>query len=223
MWLWLFMNTQMSIWNLIFKPNVIIQWGCGKIFFVIWGYVLGRVICAWCRCAVVIHVVLYWWKMFCSSMEWAAIWCRALSSLNVKWWHTELWILCHWGQCAGCGCTVVGGAAKSKDRFSQAEIWYSHGGLHRGVGIFNLSLPLSHPLFSSASYHSKASLRVDMKWPNSTSSDMFLNCCAELLQKKAVQINSMASLRIWGLRSAIQKCNAATMEFQIEYSLANSQ
>ena len=33
---------------------------------------------------------------------------------------------------------------------------------------------------------SKASIRVVVKWPNNTSSDMVLNCWAELLQKKAM-------------------------------------
>ena len=60
MWLWLFMNTQMSIQNWIFKPNVIIQWDCGKIFFFFCCDILEGVICVWCRCMVVMHVVLCW-------------------------------------------------------------------------------------------------------------------------------------------------------------------
>ena len=38
-----------------------------------------RVICAWCRCVVVIHVMLEWWRSFCSSLEWAVNWCTVMS------------------------------------------------------------------------------------------------------------------------------------------------
>ena len=110
MWLWLFMNTWMSMWNWIFKPNVIIQWGCGKIFCC---NVPERIICAWCRCVVVINVVLCLWRRFCSSAKLATIWCRALLIKNAE--HQMMaygaaaaesprgvfWVLCSCGKWCG--------------------------------------------------------------------------------------------------------------------------
>ena len=57
--------------DLDLQPNVIIWWSCGKIFFDC--NILEGLICAMCRCVVVTHMVLYWQRRFCCSMEWAAI------------------------------------------------------------------------------------------------------------------------------------------------------
>ena len=118
----------------------------------------------------------------CSVLSWSGLVSgdKLSSSLNDKWQHIELRLLCWWGECVQC----VSGVAGLKDKVSPYNAWYRHGVLCRGVGIFKLSLPLSQPSSSRASSHSKASFRVVIKWPNNTSSDILLNCWAELLQKK---------------------------------------
>ena len=115
-----------------------------------------------------------------SSGEWSSILGSSedsLSSSYVKQWHTVL-------REAGDGCAL--GVAGQKDKFSCVETWYSHGAWHRGVGIFKLLLPLSYLISSKVSSHSKASFKVVTKWPNNISSDIYVRCCAESMQKKAV-------------------------------------
>ena len=42
--------------------------------------------------------------------------------LNVKQWHTGLWLLNFLGECSGCGYTVVSGVAGLKDKLSLVAI-----------------------------------------------------------------------------------------------------
>ena len=42
--------------------------------------------------------------------------------LNIKWWHTRLWLLSLQGECAGCGSVEVSGVAGSNDKFELAEM-----------------------------------------------------------------------------------------------------
>ena len=118
-----------------------------------------------------------------SSGEWSSILGSnedSLSSSYVKQWHTVV-------RAPGCGDGHALGVAVPKDKFSCVETWYSHGAWHRGVGILTLSLPLLYPVSSLASYHSKALFKVVTQQLNNISSDMYLRCWAEPLQKKAVQ------------------------------------
>ena len=86
------------------------------------------------------------WAICCSTGEDCSIlsWSWLLfneefsSSLNVKWWHTELRLLCWWGKYVWC----VSGVAGLKDKFSLVEMWYRHSVLCKGVGIFKLSPPV---------------------------------------------------------------------------------
>ena len=61
----------------------------------------------------------------------------------------------------GDGCAL--GVAGPKYKFSGTETWNSHGSWHRGVGPLELSLPLSYPISSKASSHSKVSFKVVTK------------------------------------------------------------
>ena len=110
----------------------------------------------------------------------------SLELLNVKQWCTELWLLNLLEECSRWCAAVINNLVGSKEIFSLVEMWYRHGAFCRGVGMFKLSLPLSYPSSSCASCYWKVSVKVVMEWLNSTSFDMFLNCCAELLLKKAV-------------------------------------
>ena len=95
-----------------------------------------------------------WQANMSSSGEWSSI--LGLSedswfSLYVRWWHTVL-------REPGDGHTL--GVAGPKDKFSCVETWNGHGVMHKGVGIFEFSLPLSYPSSSCANSHSNASFKV---------------------------------------------------------------
>ena len=82
------------------------------------------------------------------------------------------------------GCVI--GVAGPKDKFSCVETWYSHGAQCRGWEIIKLLFPLSYPISFKVSSHSKASFKVVTKGLNNISTNMYLRCCAESLQKKVV-------------------------------------
>ena len=73
----------------------------------------------------------------CSALPWN--WLLSVegfsSSLNVKWWHTELQILGVW---SGCCAVVVSGVVSPKEMFSLIEMWQILDALLRGVGILKL-------------------------------------------------------------------------------------
>ena len=58
---------------------------------------------------------------------------------------------------------MLSGVARLKEKFSLAETLYRHGVLHKGMGIFKLSLPLSYPSSSSVSFHSKSTIYTGHK------------------------------------------------------------
>ena len=62
-----------------------------------------------------------------------------LELLNVKWQHTEQWLLNLLGEFSGWCAAVVSGLVDSKEIFSVVEMLYIYDALIRGVAIFKLS------------------------------------------------------------------------------------
>ena len=89
------------------------------------------VICAWCRYVVVIHVMLEWWRKFCSSPEWAVNWCTMMLLTWITGSYRAVFVRAgkhqmavyravaskSLGECSGCCSAVVSGVVDQKTDF----------------------------------------------------------------------------------------------------------